>query len=118
MKNIRLNTPEKKPKRSERQMKELLERIELSKQHRKEQEINGGCKDPECKYCKSTNVVGISRVVGYFSIIENWNKSKKVELKARQEGNYWDSNKKEFEETNIQKIVTERKENEKKPEGS
>ncbi|TFF85213.1 hypothetical protein EU523_00210 [Candidatus Heimdallarchaeota archaeon] len=44
---------------------------------------------PRCPYCGSTNVYGISRVVGYFSIIDNWNKSKKAELKRRQEGNYW-----------------------------
>jgi anaerobic ribonucleoside-triphosphate reductase len=44
---------------------------------------------PRCPYFGSTNVYGISRVVGYFSIIDNWNKSKKAELKRRQEGNYW-----------------------------
>jgi len=44
---------------------------------------------PHCPYCNSTNVYGMSRVVGYFSIIENWNKSKKAELKRRQKGNYW-----------------------------
>ncbi|MFW9924462.1 MAG: anaerobic ribonucleoside-triphosphate reductase [Candidatus Thorarchaeota archaeon] len=44
---------------------------------------------PSCPYCKSDNVYGVSRVVGYFSIIENWNKSKKAELKRRQKGNYW-----------------------------
>ena len=32
---------------------------------------------------------GISRVVGYFSRIDNWNNSKKQELKRRQKGNYW-----------------------------
>ncbi|MFW9924436.1 MAG: anaerobic ribonucleoside-triphosphate reductase [Candidatus Thorarchaeota archaeon] len=42
-----------------------------------------------CPYCGSSNVYGISRVVGYFSIIENWNNSKKSELKRRQKGNYW-----------------------------
>lgn len=42
-----------------------------------------------CPYCGSSNIYGISRVVGYFSIIENWNKSKKAELKRRQQGNYW-----------------------------
>ena len=46
--------------------------------------------NPSCPYCKSDNVYGISRVVGYFSIIDNWNKSKKSELKRRQKGNYWD----------------------------
>lgn len=43
---------------------------------------------PRCKHCGSTNVYGISRVVGYFSEINNWNDSKKAELKHRQEGNY------------------------------
>ena len=31
---------------------------------------------------------GMSRVVGYFSAVDNWNKSKKGELKDRQKGNY------------------------------
>jgi ribonucleoside-triphosphate reductase len=43
---------------------------------------------PICPICKSSNVYGISRVVGYFSIIENWNPSRKAELKRRQKGNY------------------------------
>ncbi|NHJ86562.1 MAG: hypothetical protein FK734_13940 [Asgard group archaeon] len=46
---------------------------------------------PSCPHCGSTDVFGMSRVVGYFSIIENWNKSKKAELKNRQKGNYWHS---------------------------
>ncbi len=41
-----------------------------------------------CKFCDSENVYGVSRVVGYFSRIKNWNKSKKGELKDRQKGNY------------------------------
>jgi ribonucleoside-triphosphate reductase len=44
---------------------------------------------PKCPHCGSTNVYGMSRVVGYFSKIENWNKSKKAELKRRQKGKYW-----------------------------
>jgi len=44
---------------------------------------------PKCIFCDSENVFGISRVVGYFSIIDNWNKSKQAELKARKKGNYW-----------------------------
>ncbi len=44
---------------------------------------------PQCPHCSSENVYGISRVVGYFSVIENWNNSKKSELKRRQKGNYW-----------------------------
>ena len=46
-------------------------------------------KEPSCAYCGSDHVFGMSRVVGYFSIIENWNKSKKAELKRRQKGKYW-----------------------------
>jgi len=45
--------------------------------------------EPRCPYCGSKNVFGMSRVVGYFSVIENWNASKKAELKRRQKGNYW-----------------------------
>jgi anaerobic ribonucleoside-triphosphate reductase len=44
---------------------------------------------PNCPNCGSDNVFGMSRVVGYFSIIENWNDSKRAELKRRQQGNYW-----------------------------
>lgn len=43
---------------------------------------------PRCKHCGSKNVYGISRVVGFFSKIEDWNKSKKAEFKDRQKGNY------------------------------
>jgi hypothetical protein len=41
-----------------------------------------------CGHCKSENVYGMSRVVGYYSIIENWNESKLAELKDRQKGIY------------------------------
>ena len=41
-----------------------------------------------CPHCGSTNIYGMSRVVGYFSKINNWNASKKAELKSRQKGNY------------------------------
>ena len=41
-----------------------------------------------CKHCKSENVYGMSRVVGYYSIIENWNDSKQAELRDRQRGMY------------------------------
>lgn len=44
---------------------------------------------PSCPCCNSDNVYGISRVVGYFSIIDNWNKSKQQEFKKRQKGDYW-----------------------------
>lgn len=42
-----------------------------------------------CPSCDSTDVVGETRVVGYFSKVQNWNKSKRFgELKARQKGRY------------------------------
>lgn len=43
---------------------------------------------PRCSHCGSTNVYGMSRVVGYFSKIENWNSSKKAEFNSRQKGTY------------------------------
>lgn len=42
----------------------------------------------KCSHCGSTNVFGISRVVGYYSIIDNWNSSKIAEFRDRQKGNY------------------------------
>ncbi len=45
--------------------------------------------EPSCPYCGSEYVFGMSRIVGYFSIIESWNKAKQAELKQRQKGNYW-----------------------------
>jgi len=42
-----------------------------------------------CRKCGSDEVVGETRVVGYFSKIQNWNKSKRYgELVARQRGRY------------------------------
>ena len=41
-----------------------------------------------CPHCGSRNVYGMSRVVGYFSKIDNWNGSKKAELRDRQKGKY------------------------------
>jgi len=42
-----------------------------------------------CMRCGSEDVVGETRVVGYFSKVQNWNKSKRYgELVARQRGNY------------------------------
>jgi len=41
-----------------------------------------------CDHCQSTDVYGITRIVGYFSRITNWNKSKLGELKDRKRGNY------------------------------
>ena len=43
----------------------------------------------KCTRCGSDNVFGETRVVGYFSKIQNWNKSKRYgELVARQRGQY------------------------------
>lgn len=56
-----------------------------------------------CSHCGSTNVYGMSRVVGYYSIIENWNKSKKKELEHRRKGNYKISDSIKFESAVAQK---------------
>jgi len=42
----------------------------------------------ECAHCRSEDVYGVTRIVGYFSRTNNWNKSKIGELKDRQRGNY------------------------------
>lgn len=41
-----------------------------------------------CSHCNSKNVYGMSRVVGYFTRVNNWNPGKKAEFKDRQNGNY------------------------------
>ena len=41
-----------------------------------------------CPHCDSTDVYGITRIVGYFSRINNWNKSKLAELRDRHRGDY------------------------------
>ena len=41
-----------------------------------------------CGHCGSADVHGLTRIVGYFSRVDNWNKSKKGELKDRHAGNY------------------------------
>jgi len=41
-----------------------------------------------CGHCQSPNVYGMTRVVGYFTRVRNWNKSKIGELKDRRKGNY------------------------------
>jgi len=41
-----------------------------------------------CQWCESQNVYGMTRIVGYFSRVSNWNKSKLGELKDRRRGNY------------------------------
>lgn len=45
-------------------------------------------KEVPCKICGSNNTYGVTRVVGYFSRINNWNNQKKGELKDRQRGDY------------------------------
>lgn len=49
--------------------------------------ICGGLKD-SCRACGSENVYGITRIVGYYSRVNNWNPSKTGELKDRQRGDY------------------------------
>lgn len=47
-----------------------------------------GLKDV-CDQCGSHNVVGVTRVVGYYALVQNFNKSKRYgELPARQRGRY------------------------------
>ncbi len=46
-----------------------------------------GLKD-QCGHCGSEDIHGLTRIVGYFSQVNDWNKSKKGELKDRHEGNY------------------------------
>ena len=41
-----------------------------------------------CDFCDSPNVSPITRIVGYYSRVNNWNKSKLGELKDRHRGNY------------------------------
>jgi ribonucleoside-triphosphate reductase len=41
-----------------------------------------------CDFCSSPDVYGVTRIVGYYSRISNWNKSKLGELKDRHKGNY------------------------------
>jgi len=48
---------------------------------------SAGIKD-KCDRCGSSNVVGETRIVGYYSKVHSWNDSKKAELKDRQRGNY------------------------------
>lgn len=41
-----------------------------------------------CEFCGSDDVYGMTRVVGYYSRVNNWNRSKLAELQDRQRGNY------------------------------
>ncbi len=49
--------------------------------------MQSGLKE-NCIYCGGEDVYGITRIVGYYSRINNWNKSKIGELKDRQKGQY------------------------------
>jgi ribonucleoside-triphosphate reductase (formate) len=49
--------------------------------------MNVGLSDT-CDVCNSSDVYGITRIVGYFSRISNWNKSKLGELRDRHRGDY------------------------------
>ncbi len=52
------------------------------------QTSKGEIEAPDCPKCGSDDVIGITRVVGYYSRINNWNKSKHGEQIDRQRGNY------------------------------
>ncbi len=39
---------------------------------------------------KIINLHGVTRIVGYYSRINNWNSSKTAELADRRKGNYWE----------------------------
>ncbi len=41
-----------------------------------------------CGYCNSEDIYGITRIVGYYSKVNNWNKNKIGELKDRKSGKY------------------------------
>jgi len=59
-----------------------------------------------CPSCESTDVVGETRVVGYFSKVQNWNKSKRFgELKARHAGQYKVQTAEESEETKPEPVT-------------
>ena len=49
--------------------------------------ITRGLKE-QCNHCGSEEIYGVTRIVGYYSKIKNWNKNKIGELKDRQSGNY------------------------------
>lgn len=60
---------------------------------------------PHCNFCLSPNIHGISRIVGYFSVIGNWNRSKQAELKRRQRVNWWAGQDDENPSKNIKEII-------------
>jgi len=41
-----------------------------------------------CPKCGSADVYTVTRIVGYYSRVSNWNKSKLAELRDRRSGNY------------------------------
>jgi len=41
-----------------------------------------------CSHCNSPSVYGVTRIVGYYSRVNNWNPSKLAELRDRRRGNY------------------------------
>jgi ribonucleoside-triphosphate reductase (formate) len=51
------------------------------------QKMTRGLQD-HCQVCDSKSVYGITRIVGYFSRVNNWNRSKLGELVDRHKGNY------------------------------
>lgn len=63
--------------------KQKLNVVSREEAHEKIHEVGA-----QCPFCASTNVYGISRVVGYYSPINNWNLGKKAEFEARQSGDY------------------------------
>ncbi len=44
--------------------------------------------EEKCRFCNSPDTYSVTRIVGYFSRINNWNPSKLAELSDRHEGNY------------------------------
>jgi len=50
-------------------------------------EVSRGLQE-NCTCCGSEDVYGVTRIVGYYSKITNWNKNKIGELKDRHSGNY------------------------------
>jgi anaerobic ribonucleoside-triphosphate reductase len=50
-------------------------------------EVSRGLQE-NCNGCGSLDVYGVTRIVGYYSKITNWNKNKIGELKDRHSGNY------------------------------
>ena len=42
----------------------------------------------DCPHCNSPRTYGMARIVGYYSIIHNWNKSKQQERKDRVQSHF------------------------------